>query len=296
VNRWSGFLQVTIGLIALVVCVVIGVWGITSGERSAARAGSFDKPDIALYVGSVRIFPGTPTALIIAAPFEAKTVTLFHLPLRVVNFGTKTAHDVSVLVRFPEALRRGLNETETLSTSQFDPSMQMSHSQGTIGHFEFKSHSFSAVNPRSAGGIDELFAIDKPTSFVMPVDLPKEKIHVAVEYSYTVQITVSQVDADPQEYTIEFVAYEIHDNTQLESDIAHYVEVQLRNRRRSLSRFQYALHLFRNPMGDLLVAPTVTESATHVGDDAVVRASSFANTISRLRYKQTAIGLLFKTP
>src|SRR3954468_22861011 len=184
VDRWSGLLQVTIGLIALVVGVVIGVWGVTAGERSAARAGSFDRPNLPLYVGSERIYPGTPTGLMIAAPFDAKTVTLFHLPLRVVNLGEKTAHDVSVLVRFPESLRRGLNETETLSMSQFDPSMRMSHSQGTIGHFEFKAHSFCAVNPRSAGGINELFAIDKPTSFVMPIDLPKEKIRVAVEYSY----------------------------------------------------------------------------------------------------------------
>jgi hypothetical protein len=281
-NRWAGLLGLVIGIAALGAGIAIGVWSVRTSEEVTRRSGGFDKPKLVVALGSWTLIPNRPETLIVGAAFEAKSVTLLQIPLRIANQGSRTAHDVTMLLRLPEGIRVGVADFLTRKISRFDPGLQVNEAREKVGHFEFQSYNLSRINPGSSTEFAEAIVFGKETS--LQVIVPERNIRVNVSYGFTVDITVQQENGQPQSYSLLISSVKASDERQLEQAVEQDIGRNRDEIRRRASFREYLAELIGGQTEHLYIALITPEKKISVADGSVVTAAFLGNRIGRVSY------------
>jgi hypothetical protein len=237
---------------------------------------------LVLALGSWTLIPNRPERLIVGAAFEAKSVTLLQIPLRIANQGSRTAHDVTMLLSIPEGIRLGVTDFLTRKVSRFDPGLQASEAREKAGRFEFQSYNFSRINPGSGEEINEPIVLSKETA--TQVVIPERNISLNVSYSFTVGITIQQENDQPQSYSLLISSVNAADESHLEHAVDKDIRLHRDEIRRKASFREYLAELVSGQTEHLYIVLITPERKVPVADGAVVTGAPLGNRIGRVSY------------
>ena len=187
--RGSDKLSKVVAILGLVTTVFFGLMSLWLAQQSieatvtvAERSGSFDRPNLELFLGDKILAHATESSLFVGTQIK-QDMHLGFLSFTVVNNGEKSAWNVSVSIGFPEFSRRNLFDIlnvevrDTLFRTNIKRSDQI-----VVPPMSYTVHEFDEVNPGGSIAIDQPWLLTE-TSIKDRVEVEfKDKVKGAVDY------------------------------------------------------------------------------------------------------------------